>query len=175
MTSSTPRISETTPTSPQPAPVGRWTVLTVIAALICLVCAAFIGFLALGSMNDPYTDPGDYTYRWSQVGIVTCIPSMVAALCCLLVLITRSIGVLRVTRICLLVSIVGMICLTAIGFLLLQETERQGGDWAALGIFAVYAFCIAPPIIVGVLNAFLFLPLARIAASLPDATAGRRA
>lgn len=163
MTSSTPRISETIPTPPQPAPVGRWTVLTVIAALVCMVCAAFIGFLALGSMNDPYTDPGDYTYRWSQVGIVTCIPSMVAALCCLLFLITRSIGVLRITRICLLVSIAGMICVTAMGFLLLQETKRQGGDWAALGIFSVYAFCIAPSFIVGALNAFLFLPLAKVA------------
>jgi hypothetical protein len=133
--------------------------LTVLAALICIACAALIGFLAVATINDPYTRAGDFTHWWCLVGIVVCIPPILASLGVLLFSVTLSSGVFRATRVLLFIAMAGMTVLTVVGFLLLQETERKGGDWAALGIFAVYAFGIAPPIVVGGLCAFLLVPL----------------
>ncbi len=155
MASSIPGNPETTPAPPRRAPVGFWMVLTVLAALICLACAAFIAFMAVGALNDPYTDPGDYTYRWSMTGLVACVPAAIASLCCFLYLVTRSVGVLRVTQVCLFISFAGMVALTVVGFGLLEDTDQKGGDWEALNVLVVYAFCIAPPVIVCVLDAFL--------------------
>lgn len=166
MTSSTPEIPGSSPAAPQRRTHSlRWTMLGVAAAVLCLALSAFIGYMAVELLKDPYTKFLDSSWLWGFAGCVTCIPPILAGLSCLVYFVSRSTIVLRVTRKIFFAGIVAMIVQSILGFLVVMESEAKGGDWKGLAVLASFAFGVAPPILAGALCAFLLLPLAKVAKS----------
>lgn len=160
MTPSTTEIPGGIPTSPQrPTHSRRWTVLGVGAAVLCIALSAFIGSVAVAFLNAPYGDSADLALLWGFAGCVTSIPPILAGLSCLVYFASRSTAVLHVTRTILFAGIAVMIVQSILGFLVAMQSEAKGGDWRGIAVIASYVFCVAPPLLVGALCAFLLLPL----------------
>ena len=136
---------------------NRWRVVGIVAAVLCGLLAAGVGYLSHFNLNDVYS----FQYRpielaWCHTARVLSVLIVVASAVTFASVVSGSERLRYWCPRLLAVATLGTVVLFLLGFAWVNESEYTGGDWAGLsGIVATVVGIVAP----GVMAFFCSLQL----------------